>query len=138
VSGVEEVIQRLLQLRDRGVELTTVGARAMGTVMERQVVTELGRASHARNAATTAAPGSPPAMVTGALRRSVKTVEVAPGHVEVGATTAYARIQELGGTAGRGGATTLPARPYLRPAYDAAILEARLAALTVISEMLLS
>ena len=35
--------------------------------------------------------------------------------VTVGATTVYARIQELGGNAGRGHAAHLPARPYLEP-----------------------
>jgi phage gpG-like protein len=36
----------------------------------------------------------------------------------MGPTAPYARIQELGGATGRGGATVLPARPYFIPAAE--------------------
>lgn len=35
-----------------------------------------------------------------------------------GADTPYARIQEYGGTAGRGHKSEIPPRPYLQPAFD--------------------
>ena len=35
---------------------------------------------------------------------------------EMGSKTPYAAIHEFGGKAGRGGASTIPARPYLNPA----------------------
>lgn len=62
---------------------------------------------------------------TGSLEGSIKIAEYAKrvgrgarglwGSVDI----VYALIHELGGTTGRGGATTIPARPYLRPAADA-------------------
>lgn len=75
--------------------------------------------SHARGTVTPSAAGGPPAVVTGALRRSfVSTAPVTAAGGWSGKTyptTVYARIQELGGTTGRGGATPLPARPYMKP-----------------------
>lgn len=76
--------------------------------------------AHKRGTKTTAAPGHPPDVVTGALRRSIQSDQPAitplavTGHVFP--SVVYARIQELGGVAGRG--AHLPARPYLRPAYE--------------------
>ena len=62
-----------------------------------------------------------------ALRRSGKgqwTARVAP-------TTVYARIQELGGQAGRGHQSALPPRPYVSPAVTKSALKARDAAIRV-------
>lgn len=79
-----------------------------------------GRDSHGRFSRSVSPPGSPPAVVTGTLRRSITSSKV-----EVRATSAtgtvyptavYARIQELGGIAGHG--AHLPARPYLAPALE--------------------
>jgi phage gpG-like protein len=63
-----------------------------------------------------------PSIITGALRASVRTTEpkrlgFASYELMVGPTMVYSRIQELGGVAGRG--VTLPARPYVRPAFEA-------------------
>lgn len=51
---------------------------------------------------------------TGRLRDSV-TFEsfLTQGQVHVGSNVKYARIHQLGGKAGRGNKTTIPARPYL-------------------------
>lgn len=70
---------------------------------------------------TASAPGEPPFLRTGALRRSVQVEGPEPTgptswEGQVGPTIVYGRIQELGGTAGHG--VTLPARPYMQPAFD--------------------
>lgn len=82
-------------------------------------------AAHQTGTPTPSTPGSPPAVVTGTLRRSIRSDT--PTQVRFGGfvghvapTTIYARIQELGGQAGRGLATTLPARPYMAPALEKA------------------
>lgn len=72
--------------------------------------------SHPRNTPTPAAPGEPPAVVTGTLRRSVKSTSPIPlgsggASGKVYPTAVYARIQELGGGA-------IPGRPYVGPAYS--------------------
>lgn len=93
--------------------------------------------AHSAGTTTPSAPGTPPAVVTGTLRRSVRTgpvtrVGFGSYSVKVGPTVVYARIQELGGvitpkTAAHlrfrlGGrevyakSVTLPPRPYFRPA----------------------
>lgn len=73
-------------------------------------------------------------MITGRLAGSLEVRIIGLGMVQVGATSAYARIQELGGTAGPGGATELPSRPYLIPAWELAGSEAYHVALEIISE----
>lgn len=83
--------------------------------------------SHPRGTPTPSAPGEPPALISGALRRSIKVrrTKRGPGVYEgrVGPTIIYGRIQELGGRLGhnpRHGMWRqpgyLPPRPYLRPA----------------------
>ena len=79
------------------------------------------------------APGEPPAVLFGHLRNSIgasrpkwESWEVS---VEVGSglgksskdneeAVGYARILEYGGFTGRGGATHIAARPYMRPAME--------------------
>ena len=81
-------------------------------------------------------PGSPPAVRTGHLRRSItsdwtdkkipSTGVKAPTSKYpvisgvIGSNLAYARIHELGGQTGRNHSVKLPARPYLRPALERA------------------
>lgn len=85
--------------------------------------------SHPRGTPTPSAPGEPPALISGALRRSIKIRRTKNGPTlyegRVGPTIVYARIQELGGRLGQnprhgmwrqGG--YLPPRPYFRPAAD--------------------
>lgn len=78
--------------------------------------------AHSRGTPTPSSPGTPPAVVTGTLRRSIlsETPErIGFGYVgRVYPTTVYARVQELGGATGRNHAAVLPARPYLKPALD--------------------
>lgn len=94
--------------------------RSMDTV-ERAIKNKLREKTHPRNTQTPSAPGEPPALITGAMMRSVRgnaprwtdrnTVvgRVAPHVVQ-------SRIQELGGVTGRGHRTHLPPRPYVSPA----------------------
>lgn len=97
-----------------------VATEAMATVLQHSIQDSLAATSHARGTPTPAAPGAPPAMISGALRDSVHITGHldAPGYAEtrVAPTTIYARIQELGGWAGAGHASYLPPRPYVRPA----------------------
>lgn len=78
--------------------------------------------SHPPGTPTPSAPGEPPALISGALRRSIKTRRTKHGPTQyegrVGPTIVYARIQELGGVTGAGYRTRLPPRPYFRPASD--------------------
>ena len=81
----------------------------------KQKLTANGR--HKKGTPTPSAPGTPPAIVTGALRRSVKTSPVQQGFkgykIVIGPTMVYARVQELGG-----GPRNLPARPYVQPTME--------------------
>ncbi|MFE5140305.1 hypothetical protein ACFRDV_21955 [Streptomyces fagopyri] len=84
----------------------------------------LSTSSHPKNTPTPSAPGEPPSLITGTLRRSIKVVGPIPAGygrwmAEVGPTAVYGRIQELGGTAGLG--YELPPRPYVMPAYEALV-----------------
>ncbi|WP_329143425.1 HK97 gp10 family phage protein [Streptomyces sp. NBC_01456] len=79
--------------------------------------------SHRRGTPTPSAPGEPPSLITGTLRRSIKVTGPHPlgmgrWEAQVGPTAVYGRIQELGGPTGRGGTTDLPARPYVAPSYE--------------------
>jgi HK97 gp10 family phage protein len=59
---------------------------------------------------------------TGNLLNSIQQKEIrvqdTTAEVEVGTDVVYAAIHEFGGVTGRNYATTIPARPYMRPAVD--------------------
>lgn len=123
-NAADQVTARLKLLRERA---STVAPKAAVTAMAHTALTatqlELSRTSHPRRTPTPSAPGSPPSLITGTLRRSIvasPAVPIGPGvwRATVGGTVIYARIQELGGQTGRNHATTLPPRPYLRPAAE--------------------
>jgi phage gpG-like protein len=83
---------------------------------------QLRTSSHRRNEPTPSAPGEPPSLVSGNLRRGVtvtgpEAVGATAWRGEVGPTAVYGRIQELGGITGAHG-SRLPARPYMQPAWD--------------------
>lgn len=103
---------------------TRAGLEAVIELAEHAVVEQLTLRSHPPGTPTPSAPGQPPALITGALAGSVThhgpTGAAGRYEATVGATTVYARIQELGGRTGAGHRTVLPARPYLHPAYLAA------------------
>jgi phage gpG-like protein len=121
-NAAVDVVARLKVIRARA---ATVAPRAAVTAMSltalKATQLELTRTSHPAGTPTPSRPGDPPSLVTGTLRRSiVATPAISAGPARylatVGGTVIYARIQELGGTAGRG--SVLPARPYLRPATE--------------------
>lgn len=96
-------------------------------LIERNAKAELTTSSHRADERTPSMPGEPPSLVTGNLRRSITVTgptKVGPAgwRGQVGPTAIYGRIQELGGRAGR---TTLPARPYLAPAFAESLPEIR-------------
>lgn len=87
--------------------------------------------SHAAGTPTPSTPGTPPAVITGTMRRSYHTegpVRLGFGKYTavVGPSAIYARVQELGGDTGIGGATHLPARPVMERAYAEWLDEDRL------------
>lgn len=88
-------------------------------LIERNIKLELSQSSHPPGTPTPSPPGSPPSLVTGNLRRSVRVTgptRISGGwEARVGPTAVYGRVQEFGGACGRGLRTQLPARPYVRP-----------------------
>lgn len=134
--SADETIAKLQLMLAGGVESAGPAALAMGEVVAKAVQIELSNAAHKPGTPTPSPPGSPPAMISGALQGSVRVEELEPGHVRVGATTPYARIQQLGGMSGLGHLTRTPARPYLEPALRNGLAEGVAAAIEVMSEMI--
>lgn len=98
-------------------------AKAMGEQAEIEVVRQLVKRTHGRGTPTPSPPGQPPAKISGDLADSVRAEPARSAGAyrwasEVGGHTVYARIQGMGGVTGRNHATTLPPRPYLKPAHD--------------------
>jgi phage gpG-like protein len=94
-----------------------------GHLVEGLVKQELSRSSHPRGTPTPSAPGSPPSLISGALRRSIQVegpqqLGGASWTVSVGTNIVYGPIQERGGMAGH---ARLPARPYMYPGLMAAL-----------------
>lgn len=121
-------------------------ANAMAVEFHRELTgVTLRKSSHQAGTPTPAAPGQPPALVTGTLRRSAQIVPARPSGpravavVRVGVV--YARIQELGGDVDAkrakvlankrtgqvfGKHVHLKARPYMKPTRDLLIATRRL------------
>lgn len=115
---------------------TNRAAAESARMVERQIKLTLRTYTHPPGTPTPSPPGSPPALVTGDLMRSVKVRGPLPGrnaHVvrfQIGPTIVYSRIQELGGRVRRhnrghmgpqveGAYTRIPARPYVKPSVNA-------------------
>lgn len=100
-------------------ETVALAVKQAGLALERNAkitLTQSGR--HRPGTPTPSQPGSPPAIITGSLRASVKTgsptkIGFGTYMVQVGPTMVYGRVQELGG-----GPNNLPARPYMAPALN--------------------
>ncbi len=133
-AGFADLESALQRLKDGADSAAHDAAEAAAAVITRGVQLELSRSSHARGTKTPAAPGQPPSLVTGQLRRSVRMTRLdrtgtGQWTAHIAPTTVYSRIQELGGVAGKGHRSRLPPRPYVRPAfrmwqlkaYDAAV-----------------
>lgn len=117
--GIDKVIAAVdTKLAAMSAATRTATATAIHTI-EAATKDKLALASHTAGTPTPSAPGDPPALVTGTLRRPIQVTgpeDLGGGRwlAQVGPTTIYGRIQELGGeTRGR----TLPPRPYLEPAF---------------------
>jgi phage gpG-like protein len=129
-SSIDHVAVRLGKIAEMAERGGPSAAQAMGHQLVREVTrNELIRYTHPAGARTSSPPGQPPAIISGNLRRSIKQEPIAGGRpvgryrweTTVGGTVVYARIQELGGWAGRNHSTYLPRRPYL----SAAVLRSR-------------
>lgn len=120
-KGIPEFVTALKDLDRHAYLVARQAVNNAGALLEAETKKNLAKYSHKPGEPTPSAPGEPPALVSGALRRSVRmrrSYSVEPGvwAVQVGPTSVYSRIQELGGHAGR--RATLPARPYLAPALQ--------------------
>jgi hypothetical protein len=92
-------------------------------LVERKAKEKLTTSSHEPGTPTPSAPGEPPSLVTGNLRRSITVTgptQVGPmtWKAEIGPTAIYGRAQELGYEP-----RNLPPRPYMEPALDEALPE---------------
>jgi phage gpG-like protein len=121
ISGLTELGDGLKAAVER-VNLATKTATIIGAnTIKKNAQTGLALRSHAKGTPTPSPPGDAPALVSGALRRSITVKDSSYSGMyaaEIGPTIIYGRIQELGGIAGRGHHAHLPARPYLRPALE--------------------
>lgn len=126
VEGITELGAALERIALQANAATRTATAASSHYLEGEVKKTLGSTSHPKGTPTPSAPGDPPSLITGTLRRSVKAtrpVSLGYGRWEstVGPTAVYGRIQELGGTTGRNQATRLPPRPFVQPSYDRAV-----------------
>jgi hypothetical protein len=120
ITGLSELNGALAALEhdlQRATRLATAHAAHLAEAAIKQILTT---SSHPKGTPTPSAPGEPPSLVTGTLRRSTKVTGPVPAGfgrwlAEVGPTAAYGRVQELGGTANY---AVLPPRPYVQPAYE--------------------
>lgn len=113
--GVSEFTGAIEASIARQLAATRIAVGQGAHLIEEKTKAALSESSHAKGTPTPSAPGGPPALVSGTLRRSVRVVgptSIGKGFTaSVGPTAIYGRIQELGGIAGRG--SRLPARPSL-------------------------
>lgn len=119
MTGFEAMRAKLRQILGRVETATPAAVQRAGFEVQREAQRLLALSSHAPGTPTPSAPGQPPSLISGALRRSIEVGEPqfrdGGWAIDVGPTIVYGRIQEFGGTAGNG--ATLPARPYMRPAW---------------------
>jgi phage gpG-like protein len=124
LDGFEAMMAALRGIGANVVAATPHGLSNAAHHLEAQIKMELSRTSHPPGTPTPSPPGSPPSLVTGTLRRSIQVegpeqTGPASWSVKVGTGLVYSRIQEYGGTAGRG--AQLPARPYMAPGFATAL-----------------
>lgn len=119
-AGIKEFNAALARVQARQLVASRTALRKSLSLIERETKDLLTIGTHAPHEPTMSAPGEPPELVSGDLRRSVKQSpieQIGPTRFqgEVGPTIEYGRIQELGGIAGHN--AYLPSRPYLEPAF---------------------
>ena len=119
-AAADALLERVRSATDRAVDDGLA-------LIQKAAQTNLTHFTHPPGTPTPSAPGDPPALISGALRRSIKVrrTKHGPGVYEgrVGPSIVYGRIQELGGRLGQNprrgmwrSPGFLPPRPYLRPA----------------------
>jgi len=119
---VNALIVTLNGFGDRSSDAARAAADAMALGAEREIKRTLRTFTHPKGTATPSPPGSPPALVSGGLRRSVKAARprqtgTARWEARTAPTIVYSRIHELAGWTGRRHLTHLPARPYVAPTH---------------------
>jgi len=124
-AGIKEFNADLTAIKAKQVAATRTGLSKSLSLIERKTKELISISTHRPGEPTMSMPGSPPALVSGDLRRSVKQspiTQLGPTRFEgvVGPTIVYGRIQELGGDTGR---SILPSRPYLQPAFEEVLPE---------------
>ena len=125
-ENIQVVEDKLSAIASKMASANTLAVTLAANIVKKNAQTGLALRSHPRGTWTPSPPGDAPALVTGALRRSITVNMLSTGSIaraEVGPTIIYGRIQELGGQTGRGHAVTLPARPYMAPALEYSIPE---------------
>lgn len=132
LSGVAEFRAALEEMVAAASAAAKVAVTTGGHLIEAEAKRQLSLTSHTQGTVTPSAPGEPPALVSGTLRRSIRvTTPEATGPtgwtISVGPTAVYGRVQELGGDTGAYD-SHLPARPYLKPALDNVIADGSLPA----------
>jgi phage gpG-like protein len=122
VSGVHQFGAALQAIVAKQQAATRAATAKLLHMIEAEAKTQLTTSSHRKGTPTPSAPGEPPSLITGNLRRSITVDGPHPAGItgwqgEVGPTAEYGRIQELGGIAGAHD-SILPARPYMQPAWE--------------------
>lgn len=115
VYGVDKCLAAMQGIVMRSNEAAIAIIRRAEAALEGEIKKSFTLA-HQRGTPTPSAPGEAPAVITGTLRRSIRSTTPEP--LATGGakgmtypTAVYARIQELGGFG-------LPARPYVQPSHD--------------------
>lgn len=130
VQGADQLAAALDRIALRVRSATRSGTKESNRVVQRRAFVQLSRYSHPRGTPTPSPPGEPPARISGHLRGGLSPTGPYPTGAGFGAklgpTAVYARIQELGGRAGRNHSVTLPPRPYMRPARAQVIADGSL------------
>ncbi|MEW2164427.1 HK97 gp10 family phage protein [Streptomyces sp. NPDC007084] len=121
ITGLAQLEGAMVALERDLHRATRIATAHAAHLAEAAIKRMLTTSSHPKGTPTPSNPGDPPSLVTGTLRRSIKVTGPVPAGrgrwvAEIGPTAVYGRIQELGGTAGRG--SELPPRPYVQPAYE--------------------
>lgn len=120
LAEFESALKASVRAADAGSRAAVVNA---SRVLENATKAKLTTSSHRKGTPTPSRPGQPPSLVSGTLRRSVRSSpaeKIGPTmwQTTVGPTVIYARIHEKGGQAGWGHTVTLPARPYFEPTVN--------------------
>ncbi len=127
-AGVREWDAALDRLVVGKFQACRTGADRAALLVASETKKTLTTSSHRPGTPTPSRPGEPPSLITGTLRRSMKTVPAvaiseSAWKSQVGPTAIYSRIQELGGDTGW---SVLPPRPYLAPTLERLVADGTL------------